>query len=106
VSQGRAYELASFLGLDFVLSVGCGVWTGGAAIGYAFGIATRLLLKYQHRVSGHAAPQQLALTLGMAYLCFYLANGPGAQPPPLRATPKPFPIHHPLLPGQCSFVRR
>ncbi|KAK9788845.1 hypothetical protein WJX73_003600 [Symbiochloris irregularis] len=48
---------------------------GGALVGYAFGIATRLLLKLMHR-RGHKAPEQLALTLSLSYLCFYCANAP------------------------------
>ena len=46
---------------------------GGLVIGLAFGVATRLLLKLMHR-KGHKAPEQLALTLAMAYLAFYTAN--------------------------------
>lgn len=48
---------------------------GGALIGFACAIATRLILKWMHR-RGHKAPEQLALTVAMAYLAFYLANGP------------------------------
>ena len=48
---------------------------GGAAIGIAFALATRLVLKWMHR-RGHKAPEQLALTVAMAYMTFYVANGP------------------------------
>lgn len=48
---------------------------GGALVGFACAIATRLILKWMHR-RGHKAPEQLALTVAMAYLAFYLANGP------------------------------
>lgn len=44
-------------------------------LGLAFGILTRLVLKWMHR-RGHKAPEQLALTVAMAYLSFYVANGP------------------------------
>lgn len=48
---------------------------GGALIGYAFGVATRYLLKWlQNR--GAKPPQELAITLAMAYLAFYVANSP------------------------------
>ena len=48
---------------------------GGLLIGLAFGLLTRLSLKIMHS-KGHKAPEQLALTLAMAYLCFYIANSP------------------------------
>lgn len=48
---------------------------GGALVGFACALATRLILKWMHR-RGHKAPEQLALTVAMAYLAFYLANGP------------------------------
>ena len=48
---------------------------GGAAIGIAFALATRLVLKWMHR-RGHKAPEQMALTVAMAYMTFYVANGP------------------------------
>lgn len=51
----------------------CVSCTGGAAIGLAFGLATRLVLKWMHR-RGHKAPEQLALTVACAYLSFYVAN--------------------------------
>ena len=51
------------------------VIAGGALIGFACAIATRLILKWMHR-RGHKAPEQLALTVAMAYLAFYIANGP------------------------------
>ena len=51
------------------------VSAGGALIGFACAIATRLILKWMHR-RGHKAPEQLALTVAMAYLAFYIANGP------------------------------
>eukprot|EP00884_Botryococcus_braunii_P001577 jgi/Botrbrau1/1141/Bobra.0162s0032.1 len=78
LSKGRAPEHGGLLEhiQTIVFQI---VWlaAGGAAIGYAFGLVTRLLFKFLHRRTGHSAPEQLALTLGMAYLCFYLANGPG-----------------------------
>ncbi len=43
---------------------------GGALVGFACAIATRLILKWMHR-RGHKAPEQLALTVAMAYLAFY-----------------------------------
>ncbi len=55
---------------------------GGACLGLAFGILTRLVLKFMHR-RGHKAPEQRALTVAMAYLAFYVANGPCARPGPL-----------------------
>lgn len=48
---------------------------GGLLIGLAFGLLTRLSLKIMHS-KGHKAPEQLALTLAMAYLAFYIANSP------------------------------
>ena len=51
--------------------------TGGAIVGLIFGLVTRLLLKVMHR-RGHQAPEQLTLTVAMAYLCFYIANAPRA----------------------------
>lgn len=51
---------------------------GGAAIGLAFGVATRLVLKWMHR-RGHKAPEQLALTVAVPFLSFYVANGPCAR---------------------------
>ncbi len=48
---------------------------GGVVLGLLFGLATRLILKLMHR-RGHKAPEQLALILAMAYLAFYVANGP------------------------------
>ena len=49
--------------------------SGGVVLGLAFGVATRLVLKLMHR-RGHKAPEQLALIVAMAYLSFYVANGP------------------------------
>ena len=57
---------------------------GGAAIGLAFGVATRLVLKWMHR-RGHKAPEQLALTVAVPFLSFYVANGPCARPALLSA---------------------
>ena len=54
---------------------------GGAAIGLAFGVATRLVLKWMHR-RGHKAPEQLALTVAVPFLSFYVANGPCARMTP------------------------
>jgi NhaP-type Na+/H+ or K+/H+ antiporter len=53
--------------------------TGGVCLGLLCGVATRLVLKWMHR-RGHKAPEQLALTVAMAYLVFYVANGPCARP--------------------------
>lgn len=49
--------------------------SGGIVLGLLFGGATRLVLKLMHR-RGHKAPEQLALIVAMAYLSFYVANGP------------------------------
>ncbi len=49
--------------------------SGGVVLGLAFGVLTRLVLRLMHR-RGHKAPEQLALIVGMAYLSFYVANGP------------------------------
>ena len=51
---------------------------------------TRLSLKLMHR-KGHKAPEQLALTLAMAYLAFYVANSPCEPPCPARAPACPQP---------------
>lgn len=55
------------------------VRAGGVVVGFVFGVATRILFKLMHR-RGHKAPEQLALTVAMAYLCFYVANAPCMAP--------------------------
>lgn len=54
------------------------VWhdIGGFGIGIAFGWLTKWLLTLL-RSQGAKAPQEMALTVAMAYLVFYLANAPG-----------------------------
>ncbi|KAK9828685.1 hypothetical protein WJX72_001519 [[Myrmecia] bisecta] len=49
---------------------------GGLLIGLACGVVTRGLLKWM-RQRGAKPPEELAITLAMAYLSFYLANAPG-----------------------------
>ena len=49
---------------------------GGFAIGYALGFVTKWLLSLL-RSRGAKAPEEMALTVAMAYLAFYLANAPG-----------------------------
>ena len=49
---------------------------GGFAIGIAFGWLTKWLLTLL-RSKGAKAPEEMALTVAMAYLVFYLANAPG-----------------------------
>lgn len=41
--------------------------------GICFGYLTRQILKYVKR-SGHKAPEQLSLSLAMAYLVFYISQ--------------------------------
>ena len=52
---------------------------GGFAIGFALGFITKWLLSLL-RSSGAKAPEEMALTVAMAYLAFYLANAPGTHP--------------------------
>ena len=49
---------------------------GGFAIGFALGFLTKWLLSLL-RSRGAKAPEEMALTVAMAYLAFYLANAPG-----------------------------
>ena len=49
---------------------------GGFAIGIALGFITKWLLSLL-RSRGAKAPEEMALTVAMAYLAFYLANAPG-----------------------------
>ena len=53
-----------------------GGFAGGLIIGLISGYITSWLLKFMHQ-RGMKAPEQLALSLGMAYLTFYVANAPG-----------------------------
>lgn len=55
------------------------VWlrAGGLAIGLAFGLVTIQLLKALKWRGLAQPPQELSLSVAMAYLCFYAANGPG-----------------------------
>ena len=55
---------------------------GGVGIGLLMSVLTRLLLKFIHR-RGHKAPEQLTLTIAVAYLTYYfgqLAGAPRAIP--------------------------
>ena len=56
---------------------------GGVGIGLLMSVLTRLLLKFIHR-RGHKAPEQLTLTIAMAYLTYYFGQLAGA----LRAIPE------------------
>ena len=56
----------------------CADSAGGFAIGFALGFITKWLLGLL-RSRGAKAPEEMALTLAMAYLAFYLANAPGAS---------------------------
>lgn len=60
-----------------------GAWVvhtaGGFLIGFAFGFLTKWLLSIL-RSRGAKAPEEMALTVAMAYLAFYLANAPGQYP--------------------------
>ena len=49
--------------------------TGGAAIGLAFGIAMRYVLRWM-RHGGAGIEQQVALTFAVGYLSYYTANAP------------------------------
>ncbi|DBA77107.1 hypothetical protein WJX77_005031 [Trebouxia sp. C0004] len=62
-------------GLHIILQIG---WLaiGGFAIGFALGFLTKWLLSLL-RSRGAKAPEEMALTVAMAYLAFYLANAPG-----------------------------
>ena len=57
-------------------------------MGLVFGVVTRFMLKLMHR-RGHKAPEQLALTVAMAYLCFYVANAPSESQPLAACTLQP-----------------
>ncbi|KAL3141541.1 Son of sevenless 1, variant 2 [Trebouxia sp. C0010 RCD-2024] len=61
-------------GLNIVMQIS---WlaAGGFAIGFALGFITKWLLSLL-RSRGAKAPEEMALTLAMAYLAFYLANAP------------------------------
>lgn len=48
----------------------------GAIFGYAFGAATRLLLRLMRRF-GAGRDQEVALTLAMAYLAYWVTASPG-----------------------------
>ena len=48
---------------------------GGGLIGFAYGVATRFILRFLQRF-GATAEQQIALTLACGYLSFYTANSP------------------------------
>lgn len=58
------------------LSLNANHVAGGFAIGFALGFITKWLLSLL-RSRGAKAPEEMALTLAMAYLAFYLANAPG-----------------------------
>ena len=46
---------------------------GGVGVGLAMSVLTRLMLKFIHR-RGHKAPEQLTLTIAMAYLTYYFGQ--------------------------------
>ena len=56
----------------------CDLRAGGFAIGFACGFVTKWLLSLL-RSRRAKAPEEMALTVAMAYLAFYLANAPGRQ---------------------------
>ncbi|KAK9835845.1 hypothetical protein WJX74_009233 [Apatococcus lobatus] len=56
---------------------------GGLAIGIAFGLVTVQLLKALKWRGLAQPPQELSLSVAMAYLCFYAANGPGKVSGPI-----------------------
>ncbi|EIE21844.1 hypothetical protein COCSUDRAFT_56295 [Coccomyxa subellipsoidea C-169] len=70
-----ASDLGFFEQMLEIASSICWLAFGGVVLGLAFGVLTRLVLRLMHR-RGHKAPEQLALIVGMAYLSFYVANGP------------------------------
>ncbi|GMH41236.1 hypothetical protein BSKO_09146 [Bryopsis sp. KO-2023] len=47
---------------------------GGAGIGLLFGVATQLAFKLLHYQRGKNSHIEVALTVGAAYMCFYIAN--------------------------------
>lgn len=49
---------------------------GGFAFGLAFGWVTQMMLRYMRR-HGLGREQQIALTLAMGYMVYYVANSPG-----------------------------
>ncbi|KAK9819620.1 hypothetical protein WJX72_000338 [[Myrmecia] bisecta] len=53
----------------------CKLAAGGLAIGLAFGVAVRYMLRYLRR-KGAGIDACVGLTFGVAYLAFYVANGP------------------------------
>ncbi len=63
---------------------------GGFAIGIALGFLTKWLLSLL-RSRGAKAPEEMALTVAMAYLAFYLANAPGTALCPLPSALCPLP---------------
>jgi len=50
---------------------------GGIGVGLAMALLTRLILKFTHR-RGHKAPEQLTLTIAVAYLTYYFGQLAGA----------------------------
>ena len=53
-------------------------------MGLAMSVLTRLMLKFIHR-RGHKAPEQLTLTIAMAYLTYYFGQLAGRGPAPTLA---------------------
>lgn len=66
------------------MRLACVDTAGGFAIGFALGFITKWLLRLL-RSRGAKAPEEMALTVAMAYLAFYLANAPG-MPLPINQT--------------------
>ena len=56
-------------------------YAGGLLIGIAFGVVTVQLLRALKWRGLAQPPQELSLSVAMAYLCFYAANGPGEARP-------------------------
>lgn len=52
---------------------------GGVGVGLAMAVLTRLILKFMHR-RGLKAPEQLTLTIAVAYLTYYFGQLAGARP--------------------------
>ncbi|KAK9840543.1 hypothetical protein WJX81_000451 [Elliptochloris bilobata] len=51
---------------------------GGVGVGLAMSLLTRLMLKFIHR-RGHKGPEQLTLTIAMAYLTYYFGQLAGVS---------------------------
>lgn len=84
------YEAVLSSAATVLSAFACDHAAGGFAIGFALGFITKWLLSLL-RSRGAKAPEEMALTLAMAYLAFYLANAPGTShtPPPPSLPPYP-----------------